>query len=107
MRPDTSLSPTGTARSRISSTRTPCAGLPVAKVLNRAGFYVAPTASKVSVALTGARANAGQAQELIGVYTSTDSRAYPLSSYAYAIVPTATGGAFTTNRGRALAMFLR
>ncbi len=42
-------------------------------------------------------------QILDGVYNSTDKRAYPLSSYSYAIVPTEVAGIFNTNKGNTLA----
>jgi hypothetical protein len=83
------------------------AGFPVARVLNRAGYYVAPTASAVAVALTSARTNADLTQNLDGVYTSTDPRAYPLSGYSYMIVPTEVAGVFTPERGNTLAAFTR
>jgi ABC-type phosphate transport system substrate-binding protein len=66
---------------------------PVVKVLNPAGYYVLPTASNVAVALTQAQINEDQAspdflqQNLDSVYTFTDPRSYPLSSYSYLIVP--------------------
>jgi phosphate transport system substrate-binding protein len=68
---------------------------PVAKVLNRAGYYVEPTAYNVAVALTQARINNDRnnpntylTQILDGVYTYDDPRTYPLSSYSYMIIPT-------------------
>jgi ABC-type phosphate transport system substrate-binding protein len=66
---------------------------PVVKVLNPAGYYVLPTASNVAVALTQAHINEDQSspdflqQDLDDVYTYTDPRSYPLSSYSYLIVP--------------------
>ncbi|MEU0563240.1 substrate-binding domain-containing protein [Dactylosporangium sp. NPDC006015] len=66
--------------------------LPVAKVRNQAGYYIAPTASAVGVALSGA----GQ-----------DRRAYPVSSYASLIVPTTTEAGFTVERGLTLSEFGR
>lgn len=87
------------------------AGYPVAKVLNKAGYYVEPTASNVAVSLLSARINndasspAYLTQILTGVYRSTDPRVYPLSSYSYLIVPTAAEGNFTTAKGATLGDF--
>ena len=67
---------------------------PVAKVLNKAGYYVLPTAYNVAVALTQAKINQDKSsplyltQILTGVYNYRDPRTYPLSSYSYMIVPT-------------------
>lgn len=89
------------------------AGFPVVKLLNKAGYYVEPTASSVAVALMQARINTNKSspdyltQILDGVYNATDRRAYPLSSYSYAIVPTEVSGIFTTNKGTTLAAFMR
>jgi ABC-type phosphate transport system substrate-binding protein len=66
---------------------------PVVKMLNPGGYYVLPTASNVAVALTKAQINENQSdpnylqQNLDSVYTFTDPRSYPLSSYSYFIVP--------------------
>jgi phosphate transport system substrate-binding protein len=76
---------------------------PVVYVENRAGYYVQPTQYNVAVALTRARiigcnnsgscspngvpANSYLTQNLDGVYTYRDARAYPLSSYSYMIIP--------------------
>lgn len=86
-------------------------GFPVAKVLNKAGYYVEPTASNVAVALLGAKINTDKSssqyltQKLQGVYTNKDARAYPLSSYSYMIVPTSTQNGFTTAKGKTLGAF--
>ena len=67
---------------------------PVVKVLNKAGYYVEPTQYNVAVALTKAQINQDKTspiyltQILDDVYTHTDPRAYPLSSYSYMIIPT-------------------
>ena len=86
------------------------AGFPVAKVLNQAGYYVAPTAAAVAVALSTAQIDqtAGPnylTQVLDGVYNSADPRAYPLSGYTYLIVPTEVGGVFTARKGATLGAF--
>ena len=80
---------------------------PVVKVLNRAGYYVEPTASSVAVGLLGAKINKDLTQNLTGVYENKDPRTYPLSSYSYMIVPTATTSSFTTAKGRTLAAFAK
>ncbi|MFI6339655.1 phosphate ABC transporter substrate-binding protein PstS [Streptomyces sp. NPDC050535] len=87
------------------------AGFPVAKVLNRSGYYVEPTASSVAVALTKARINNDPrsanylTQNLDGVYTYGDRRTYPLSSYSYMIIPTKEEMGFTKAKGRTLSAF--
>jgi phosphate transport system substrate-binding protein len=86
---------------------------PVAKVLNSAGYYVEPTAANVAVALLGARINEDEGspdyltQQLDGVYTNADPRAYPLSSYSYMLIPTALEYGFTENKGLTLAAFAK
>ena len=70
------------------------ANFPVAKMLNSAGYYTAPTQYNVAVALTAAQINNDPSsvnyltQTLNNVYVNPDSRTYPLSSYSYAIIPT-------------------
>ncbi|MBT9607231.1 phosphate ABC transporter substrate-binding protein PstS [Microbacterium sp.] len=81
-------------------------GFPVAKVLNEAGYYVAPTPEAVSIALLGAQAHADGSLDLTGVSGNTDPRAYPISSASSMIVPTQTNRIFTADKGRALARFL-
>jgi phosphate ABC transporter phosphate-binding protein len=89
------------------------ARFPVVKVLNEQGYYVEPTAKNVAVALLEAKideSNPGTqtylTQDLSGVYRSADKRAYPLSSYSYAIVPTALEPPMNENKGYTLAKFL-
>jgi phosphate transport system substrate-binding protein len=89
------------------------AGFPVVKVLNKAGYYIEPTALSVAVAMTKAQINSDKnssdylTQILDGVYNSTDPRTYPLSSYSYAIVPTQVAGIFNTDKGNTLSSFMR
>lgn len=84
---------------------------PVAKVLNRANYYVPPTPQAVAVALTGARINTDKTsplyltQILDGVYNNSDKRAYPLSSYSYMVLPTQSQGRFTAQKGKTLGDF--
>jgi phosphate transport system substrate-binding protein len=89
-------------------------GYPVAKVLNKAGFYVLPTASNVAVALLKAKVNTSKAnpdtyltQDLDAVYTDPDPRAYPISSYSYFVVPTALQNGFTSVKGTTLGAFVQ
>ncbi len=88
---------------------------PVVKLLNPAGYYVLPTASNVAVALTKAVINENSGspdflqQDLDSVYTFTDPRSYPLSSYSYLIVPrkgTREPTNFSNSKGRSLSTFV-
>jgi phosphate transport system substrate-binding protein len=66
---------------------------PVAKLLNKAGYYTLPTQYNVAVALEKAQINEDKSspnyllQTLTNVYTDPDPRTYPLSSYVYEIEP--------------------
>jgi phosphate ABC transporter phosphate-binding protein len=85
-------------------------GFPVAKLLNSSGYYVEPTADNVAVALLKAQINTTPGvnyltQILDGVYTNADRRTYPMSSYSYMIVPTATTSTFDANKGKSLSSF--
>ena len=81
----------GTVQPRvITYVETPFAkehGLPVASVANSSGQYVQPTSANVSTALESATVDPDWSQNLGGVYTSTQSTAYPLSSYSYLVTP--------------------
>jgi phosphate transport system substrate-binding protein len=85
---------------------------PVAKVLNAAGYYTAPTPDNVAVSLTSAVVDTDASNpatyltaDLSGVFTGTDPRNYELSSYSYLIVPKVIGGQFNESKGRTLAAF--
>lgn len=83
---------------------------PVAKVLNKAGFYVLPTASNVAVALLKAKIDMTPGrdyltQQLDGVYVDPDPRAYPISSYSYFVIPTQLQNGFTTAKGYTLGSY--
>ena len=80
-------------------------GFPVAKVLNKAGYYVAPTASNVAVALLSAKINSDLTSNLTQVYNSSDARTYPLSSYSYMIIPTKAESPVTNDKGKTLGAF--
>jgi ABC-type phosphate transport system substrate-binding protein len=88
---------------------------PVVAVLNPAGYYVLPSASNVAVALTQAQINEDPSspdflqQNLDNVYTFTDPRSYPLSSYSYLIVPrsgTQVPSNFSPGDGRTLSTYI-
>lgn len=87
------------------------ADFPVAKVLNAAGYYTEPTPENVAVSLLKARINSDPGsteyltQQLDDVYTDTDARNYPLSSYSYFILPTKIQGQFNESKGRTLGAF--
>ncbi|SDI45071.1 phosphate ABC transporter substrate-binding protein, PhoT family [Actinokineospora alba] len=81
------------------------AGFPVAKLLNAKGYYVAPTASAVAVALLRAKVRPNLTQDLSQVYADPDPRTYPLSSYSYMIIPTVPSAKFSSAKGRTLADF--
>jgi len=88
------------------------ADYPVALMLNAAGYFVEPTAYNVAVALTKADINYDASnpavyltQQLGSVYSDTDPRAYPMSSYSYMILPTTIAGQFDTAKGTTLGAF--
>jgi len=86
------------------------AAFPVAKVLNNAGYYTEPTPENVAVSLLKAGINTAPGddyltQNLDGVYTDTDPRNYPLSSYSYLVLPTKVQGQFNEAKGRTLSAF--
>jgi phosphate ABC transporter phosphate-binding protein len=80
-------------------------GFPVAKMLNAAHYYVEPTAGSVAVALLNATLHPDLTADLTQVYINPDPRTYPLSSYAYMIVPKDTTATFSTEKGRTLSEF--
>jgi ABC-type phosphate transport system substrate-binding protein len=87
---------------------------PVVKLLNKAGYYTLPTQYNVAVALTQAQINTDKTsadyllQNLDNVYGYSDNRTYPMSSYSYAIIPTASGSSdnMTSNKRQTLADYL-
>ncbi len=85
---------------------------PVAKVLNKAGYYTEPTPENVAVSLLQAQINTDASdptvyltQNLDGVYADNDPRSYELSSYSYLIVPTTVAGQFNRAKGETLGAF--
>jgi hypothetical protein len=81
------------------------AGFPVAKLLNKANYYVEPTAPSVAVALLKAKLHDDLTQDLTEVWVNPDPRTYPISSYSYMIVPRDLKANFTTEKGRTLGEF--
>jgi phosphate transport system substrate-binding protein len=86
---------------------------PVAKLENSAKYFTLPTQYNVAVALTKAQINMDKSspnyllQNLDRVYDNPDLRAYPMSSYSYMIIPTASDDArMTTAKRQTLADFL-
>jgi ABC-type phosphate transport system substrate-binding protein len=87
---------------------------PVVAMENPAGYYVLPSASNVAVALTQAQINEDPSspnflqQDLDPVYTYTDPRSYPLSSYSYLIVPDGKSDPpiFDDSIGKSLSFFI-
>jgi phosphate ABC transporter phosphate-binding protein len=81
------------------------ASYPVAKILNSAGYYAAPTQYNVAVALTQAKIDTADVndpnkyltQDLSNVYGYSDPRTYPLSSYSYMIIPIAGNDSKTSS----------
>ncbi len=88
-------------------------GMPVAKIRNQAGYYVLPDQYNDAVALTQAQINMDKSskdyllQTLDKVYTYSDPRTYPISSYSYAVIPTsAQDQRMTTPKRQTMADFL-
>jgi phosphate transport system substrate-binding protein len=88
------------------------ARFPVAKMLNAAGYYTEPTPENVAVSLLKAQIDTTDTdpslyltQKLDQVYTDTDPRVYPLSSYSYLILRTATTPNFSASKGKTMAAF--
>ena len=88
------------------------AGFPVAKMLNKAGYYVEPTPQNVAVALLKAEIDDDASnpatyltQQLPGVYNDGDKRTYPLSAYSYLILPLTQGPRFAAAKAATLGAF--
>ena len=79
--------------------------LPMAKVLNGAGYYIAPSSGAVSVSLLKAQVDSSLIANLDGAFTDADPRSYPLPEISYMIVPTSTEAPFTTAKGPTLGAF--
>jgi len=87
------------------------AGFPVAKVLNAAGYYTAPTPGSVGVSLLNAQIDNNpsdllyQTADLSQVYADPDPRTYELSYYSYLILPTDASAPMTSDKGYSLGAF--
>ncbi|MGH3768698.1 MAG: phosphate ABC transporter substrate-binding protein PstS [Pseudonocardiaceae bacterium] len=83
------------------------AGFPVAKMLNKANYYVEPLEGSVAVALLNAKIAQDLTQDLTQVYINSDPRTYPLSSYSYMIIPKGPdpGPTFNDRKGATLSEF--
>ena len=86
---------------------------PVAKIENKAGYFTLPTQYNVAKSLTQAVIDNNPAsptyliQNLDNVYVYSDPRTYPLSSYSYMILPTASNDPrMKTPKRQTLADFL-
>jgi uncharacterized membrane protein YgcG len=88
---------------------------PVAKIENSAGYFTLPSQYAVAVALTQAIINDDPTskdyllQNLANVYSYSDARTYPLSSYSYMILPIGTNtqdSQMTTAKRQTLADFM-
>jgi phosphate ABC transporter phosphate-binding protein len=86
-------------------------GFPVAKVLNAAGYYTAPTPGHVGVSLLNAQIDNNpsdllyQTADLTQVYADPDPRTYELSYYSYMILPTDASAPMTSDKGYTLGAF--
>jgi phosphate transport system substrate-binding protein len=88
------------------------ADTPVAEVENAAGYFAAPSADDVAIALESATIDTNSSDagymrpDLKGVFESTDPRAYPLSTYSSMLIPvSATDAAMTTAKRQTIADF--
>jgi phosphate transport system substrate-binding protein len=88
-------------------------GYPVAKILNQAGYYTLPDQYNVAVALQHAKINTDKnspnylLQDLRNVFVAPEVQAYPLSSYSYFLIPTASNDTrMTTAKRQTLADYL-
>lgn len=89
-------------------------GFPVAKLLNKAGYYTEPTPGHVAVSLLAARLhdnpndlNTYLTEDLSGVYSNPDRRTYELSAYSYLIIPTdlRPANSMNANKGYTIGQF--
>ena len=86
---------------------------PVVKLENKAHYFTLPTQFNVAVALQKAKINMDKSskdyllQQLTDVYRYTDKRTYPMSSYSYMIIPTASNDSrMSTAKRQTLADFI-
>jgi phosphate transport system substrate-binding protein len=88
-------------------------GFPVAKLLNKAGYYTLPDEYNVAVALQHAKINLDKKspdyllQDLRNVFVAPEKQAYAMSSYSYFLIPTASNDTrMTTAKRQTLADYL-
>jgi phosphate ABC transporter phosphate-binding protein len=86
--------------------------LPVAKLLNAAGYYTLPSPGHIAVSLLKDQISTNASdpatyltQNLSGVYSNMDPRNYELSAYSYLILPTDLRGGMSTAKGRTIGAF--
>ena len=82
-------------------------GLPVANLLNAAGYYTAPTPANVGLSLLrpSLTRTKRRSANLAPVYADADPRAYELSYYSYLIVSTDLSNGMTDDKGYTLGAF--
>jgi phosphate transport system substrate-binding protein len=73
--------------------------VPAARVENESGQYLLPYAENISAALESARLRPDLSQELAGVYSSTNPKAYPISAYSYIVTQCIASADRPTCRG--------
>jgi phosphate transport system substrate-binding protein len=61
--------------------------LPLAMVVNESGRAVPPTPQHASHALAGATLNSDLSANLLGVFTDSSAKAYPVAAYSYLVAP--------------------
>lgn len=88
-------------------------GNPVAKIENKDGYFTLPDQYNVAVALRHAQINMNKSsqdyllQNLANVYSAPEPQVYPLSSYSYFLIPTASNDPrMTTAKRQTLADYL-
>ena len=81
------------------------ANVPMAKVLNDAGYFVAPDPQNVSLTLLNAQLTAEGLPDPASVVHATDPRTYPLSFVSSTVAPTAVDSTFSLDQGTSLAAF--
>jgi hypothetical protein len=79
--------------------------VPMAKVLNDGGYFVAPDPKNVSLTLLNAQLTAEGLPDPASVVHATDPRSYPLSFVSTTVAPTAVDGTFSLDKGTSLAAF--
>jgi len=73
--------------------------VPAAWIRNASGAYVQPYAENISAAMESATLRPDLSQELSGVYTSRNPKAFPISAYSYITLPCAASTDRPTCKG--------